>query len=1041
MAAAQHSMGSHKQPQPPHLGRSVSQKVPQPQPFNHGSPAQMQPSPQQQLAQQMDPQNIPLPSQQTRVGPAPRPRQRPRQSQGPDIITKLNAICTKADPTIMYRQMNKIGQGASGGVYQAYEIATNKCVAIKQMNLEQQPKKDLIINEILVMKDSKHKNIVNFMDSFLVRGDLWVVMEYMEGGSLTDVVTFNIMSEGQIAAVCREVLHGLQHLHSKGVIHRDIKSDNILLSLEGNIKLTDFGFCAQINEHHNKRTTMVGTPYWMAPEVVTRKEYGRKVDIWSLGIMAIEMIEGEPPYLNESPLRALWLIATNGTPQIKEEHALSPVFRDFLGFSLKVDPDKRASAHDLLVHPFIQTSEPLNTLSPLVLAARKARAEERKKKGGIATTHSKTIVSVNTDTESALLSRSSRSLRWSCKQGARPTCVNLQAFGFNPTRSSDKTFSVLHMARVNESGAGTHTLRCTSLDSIEQRWMENVASALRLRTAQPPDPPCGCGGSPVAHLGAPTKPPTYDDAAAHSLPTQETPAALQTTHCGHAHLSFLSRVALFLHRVPEYAHSTPFQPGAAGNTMFRAQSNIFDDVVVKATDENLTSENWEYILDVCDKVGSSDTGAQQAVAAMIKRLAHRNANVQLYTLELANALSQNCGIKMHKELASRSFTDALLRLANDRNTHQQVKAKILERMGEWSDMFSRDPDLGIMQGAYNKLKSQNPGLRAPSKPQKTQISDTERQKEEEELQMALAMSIRESKGAAPTSAKSNAPQDSSAGASSSSQPAQAQAPAPQGTTAATVSRVRALYDFQPSEPGELQFKRGDIIAVLESVYKDWWKGSLRGQTGIFPLNYVEKLQDPTREELEREAQMEAEVFAQIRNVEKLLALLSTSSQGGGDVRDNEEITELYHSTLAIRPKLIELIGKYSQKKDDFTQLNEKFIKGRRDYESLLEASMTQTAQPGYGSRPAYGAYNAPPPSQYGGYPPSTATPQQDPNRFYAAGAPSVQGPPQYPPTGPASQGAPPYPPAGSNPAFFMVPPEQRQQQTPAPQAGAVDRTL
>ena len=350
--------------------------------------------------------------------------------------------------------------------------------------------------------------------------------------------------------------------------------------------------------------------------------------------------------------------------------------------------------------------------------------------------------------------------------------------------------------------------------------------------------------------------------------------------------------------------------------MFRAQSNLFDDVVVKATDENLTSENWEYILDVCDKVGSAETGAQQAVAAMIKRLAHRNANVQLYTLELANALSQNCGLKMHKELASRSFTDALLRLANDRNTHQQVKAKILERMQEWSDMFERDPDLGIMQGAYNKLKSQNPSLRAPSKPQKTQISDAERQKEEEELQMALAMSIRESKGAAPATAKSNAPQD--AATSSQSEPAQPQpAPPQQGTTAATVSRVRALFDFQPSEPGELQFKKGDILAVLASVYKDWWKGSLRGQTGIFPLNYVEKLQDPTREELEREAQMEADVFAQIRNVEKLLALLSTSSQGGGDVRDNEEITELYHSTLAIRPKLIELIGKYSQKKGTY----------------------------------------------------------------------------------------------------------------------------
>lgn len=310
-----------------------------------------QPTPpvsQHQPARALEAAGIPLPGQQARVGPAPRARQRARQSTAIDIIDRLKRICTDADPRDIYKNLTKIGQGASGGVYTAYEKGTNRCVAIKQMNLEQQPKKDLIINEILVMKDSSHPNIVNFIDSYLVGGDLWVTMEYMEGGSLTDVVTFNIMTEGQIAAVCRETLKGLQHLHSKGVIHRDIKSDNILLSMDGNIKLTDFGFCAQINEAHNKRTTMVGTPYWMAPEVVTRKEYGRKVDIWSLGIMAIEMIEGEPPYLTESPLRALWLIATNGTPAIKDEAALSPVFKDFLYFALKVDPEKRASAHDLL---------------------------------------------------------------------------------------------------------------------------------------------------------------------------------------------------------------------------------------------------------------------------------------------------------------------------------------------------------------------------------------------------------------------------------------------------------------------------------------------------------------------------------------------------------------------------------------------------------------------------------------------------------------------------------------------------------------------
>lgn len=147
------------------------------------------------------------PSQGGNVGPVPvqRRHNRNKPSSNVDIVTRLNAICTNADPTKLYRSLNKIGQGASGGVYTAYQVGSNRSVAIKQMNLEQQPKKDLIINEILVMKDSKHKNIVNFMDSFLHRGDLWVVMEYMEGGSLTDVVTFNIMTEGQIAAVCREV--------------------------------------------------------------------------------------------------------------------------------------------------------------------------------------------------------------------------------------------------------------------------------------------------------------------------------------------------------------------------------------------------------------------------------------------------------------------------------------------------------------------------------------------------------------------------------------------------------------------------------------------------------------------------------------------------------------------------------------------------------------------------------------------------------------------------------------------------------------------
>eukprot|EP00049_Salpingoeca_infusionum_P007768 m.126081 g.126081 ORF g.126081 m.126081 type:complete len:486 (+) comp13817_c0_seq1:112-1569(+) len=303
-----------------------------------------------------------------------RDKSKPKMSDE-EVLARLREIVNPANPRELYEGLSKIGQGASGTVYTATEKSTQRSVAIKSMNLAQQPKKELIINEIIVMREYNQENIVNYLDSYLVSDDeLWVVMEFLAGGSLTDVVTETILNEGQIAAICRECLKALAYLHDRAVIHRDIKSDNILLGMDGSVKLTDFGFCAQLANEASKRSTMVGTPYWMAPEVVTRKQYGPKVDIWSLGIMAIEMIEGEPPYLNENPLRALYLIATNGTPELQNPEQLSDVFKDFLSRCLEMSVDDRASAQELLQHDFLKKAAPLRTLVPLIRAAKQALA-------------------------------------------------------------------------------------------------------------------------------------------------------------------------------------------------------------------------------------------------------------------------------------------------------------------------------------------------------------------------------------------------------------------------------------------------------------------------------------------------------------------------------------------------------------------------------------------------------------------------------------------------------------------------------------------
>eukprot|EP01035_Chromulina_nebulosa_P017006 gene17006-22508_t len=259
---------------------------------------------------------------------------------------------SREDYAKYYQNLKKLGQGASGTVYSATDGRSGKVVALKIAPMAEL--KDLL-NEIGLQAMSKHPNIVECIEAYANGNEVCIVMELMTGGSLTDILDVsNPMPEPMIAYVCLKILLGLAFMHKNYRLHRDIKSDNVLINHDGEVKIADFGFAVNLTTEANKRNSVVGTPYWMAPELIRGQDYDYKVDVWSLGITALEMAEGEPPLLNEPPLRALLLITINGPPQLKQRSQWSNEFHHFLGRCCDVRSELRAKAEQLLTHPFIK---------------------------------------------------------------------------------------------------------------------------------------------------------------------------------------------------------------------------------------------------------------------------------------------------------------------------------------------------------------------------------------------------------------------------------------------------------------------------------------------------------------------------------------------------------------------------------------------------------------------------------------------------------------------------------------------------------------
>ncbi|GBG33804.1 Serine/threonine-protein kinase 4 [Hondaea fermentalgiana] len=259
------------------------------------------------------------------------------------------------DPEELYELLSELGEGSYGSVFKARHKPSGRMCAVKIVPTESEDTEELR-KEIDYLKKGKHDFVVGYHGSYQQEGLIWIIMDLCEAGSVSDLMraTRSTLSESEIRGIAVCMLLGLRHLHDQRMIHRDIKAGNILLTNDGIAKLADFGVSKQLSTIQSKADTTIGTPFWMAPEVIQDGRYKTNADVWSLGITLIEMAEGEPPFTNLHPMRALFVIPKKPPATFKDPEQWSPEMNDFLAQCLIKEPSLRKSCAELLQHPFVR---------------------------------------------------------------------------------------------------------------------------------------------------------------------------------------------------------------------------------------------------------------------------------------------------------------------------------------------------------------------------------------------------------------------------------------------------------------------------------------------------------------------------------------------------------------------------------------------------------------------------------------------------------------------------------------------------------------